>query len=60
MEYQLAVEAVGVLAIVTVRSFFTIHLVWHTSEQFLVILGFAEFLRRRQNYLARQYQPNAA
>jgi hypothetical protein len=25
-----------------------------------VILGFAEFLRRRQNYLARQYQPNAA
>ena len=52
MEYRLAVEAVAVLAILTVRSFFTIHLVWHASEQFLVVLGYAEFLRRRQEYLA--------
>jgi hypothetical protein len=54
MEYRLAVEAVAVLAIVTVRSFFIVHLAWHASEQFLVVLAYAEFLRRRQKYLARQ------
>lgn len=51
-EYRLAVEALAVLAIVTVRSFFTINLVWHVSAQFLVILGYAEFLRRQQPHFS--------
>ena len=46
-EKALAVEALGVLAVVSVRSLFTTHLIWHTSLQFLLVLGYAEFLRRR-------------
>ena len=48
LEYQLALEAAGLLAIVTVRSFFTSHLIWHPSLVFLLVLGYAEFLRRRK------------
>ncbi|MGD0009164.1 MAG: O-antigen ligase family protein [Terriglobia bacterium] len=46
-ERGIAVEALGVLAVVSVRSLFTAHLIWHPSLQFLVVLGYAEFLRRR-------------
>lgn len=46
-ERRMAVEAVGVLSVVSVRSFFTTHLIWHDSLQFLVVLGYAEFLRRQ-------------
>lgn len=46
-ERRLAVEAVGVLSVVSVRSLFTTHLIWHTSLQFLVVLGYTEFLRRQ-------------
>lgn len=46
-ERRLAVEAVGVLSIISVRSFVTAHLIWHSSLQFLAVLGYAEFLRRR-------------
>jgi O-antigen ligase len=46
-EKAMAVEALGVLAVVSVRSLFTTHLIWHPSLQFLVVLGYAEFLRRR-------------
>lgn len=42
---QLTLEALGVIALVTVRSVFTIHLVWHPALEFLLVLGFAEFLR---------------
>jgi O-antigen ligase len=52
-ERQLAVEAIGVLGILTVRSFFNAEFVWHAPQYFLVILGYAELLRRR----ARQAQP---
>jgi len=44
---RLAVEAIGVLSVVSVRSFITTHLISHPSLQFLVILGYAEFLRRQ-------------
>lgn len=46
-EKAIALEALGVLAVVSVRSLFTTHLIWHPSLQFLVVLGYAEFLRRR-------------
>jgi O-antigen ligase len=42
-----AVEALGVLGVISVRCLFTTHLIWHPSLQFLVVLGYAEFLRRR-------------
>ncbi len=59
LERQLALEGLGVLAVLTVRSFFTSHLIWHPSLQFLVVLGYAEFLRRRQKIAAngRWQQP---
>jgi O-antigen ligase len=47
LEKAVAVEALGVLAAISVRSLFTTHLIWHPSLQFLVVLGYAEFLRRR-------------
>jgi hypothetical protein len=47
LEHQLAVEAVGILAVVTTRSFFTTHLIWHPASSFLMIVGYAEFLRRQ-------------
>ena len=50
LERNLAIEALGVLGVVTVRSFFNAHLVWHSSLQFLVLLGYAEFLRRQQEH----------
>jgi len=45
-ERALAVEAVGVLTVITVRSFFTVQFVWHPSLDFLAVLGYAELLRR--------------
>jgi O-antigen ligase len=48
LERQLAVEAVGLLAIITARSFFTTLLIWHPALPFLATLGYVELLRRRQ------------
>jgi len=42
----LAVEAIGVLSVLTVRSVFTAHLIWHPALPFLLVLGYAEYLRR--------------
>jgi len=42
------VEAVGILGIVTARSFFTDLLVWHAPLAFLLVLGYAELLRRQR------------
>jgi O-antigen ligase len=50
----LAPEAIGVLSVITVRSFFTAHLIWHPSLAFLMLVGYADFLRRN-----RQRQPYA-
>lgn len=47
LEHQLAVEALGILAVATARSFFTMQLIWHPALPFLVIVGYAEFLRRQ-------------
>lgn len=48
LERQLAVEASGILVVVTARSFFTCNLIWHPPVVFLVVLGYAELLRRRR------------
>ncbi len=48
LKRQLAVEAVGVLTIVTARSFFTDLLIWHPAMAFLATMGYAEFLRRQR------------
>ena len=46
-ERGMALEAVAVLAVVSVRSLFTTQLIAHPSLSFLLILGYAEFLRRQ-------------
>ncbi len=47
-ERQLAGEALAILGIVTLRSFFNVEMSWHAPFLFLVVLGYAEFLRRRK------------
>jgi O-antigen ligase len=46
-ERQLAFEAACILAVGTVRSFFDTEFIWHAPLLFLVILGYAELLRRQ-------------
>jgi O-antigen ligase len=45
---RLAIEATGVLAVMTIESFFSNELVWHPAQVFLVIVGLAEILRRQR------------
>ena len=46
---QLAFEGVAILALLTFRSVFMTMLTWHPPLHFLAILGYGEFLRRRQH-----------
>jgi O-antigen ligase len=50
LERGLAVEAIGVLGIITTRSFLSVKLVWHPALDFLLVLGYAELLRRRSKF----------
>jgi len=53
-ERELALEALAVLGVITVRSVFTTHLIWHASAlPFLLVLGYAEFLRRKRQWRCR-------
>jgi O-antigen ligase len=45
--HALLVEAVAVLALQSVRSYFSVDLTWHPPMQFLLVLGLAEFIRRQ-------------
>jgi O-antigen ligase len=47
LERQLAVESVAVLAIVTTRSVVMNLIIFHPPIQYFVLLGYAEYLRRR-------------
>jgi O-antigen ligase len=47
MERQLAVESLAVLAIVTTRSMVMNLIIFHPPVHYFVILGYAEYLRRR-------------
>lgn len=44
----LIVEALAVLSVVSVRSVFMTSLIWHPSLTFLMVVGYAEYLRRKQ------------
>jgi len=48
LERQLAYESIGVLGVVTLHSFFNVEIVWQAPLAFLTVLGYAEFLRRKQ------------
>ena len=48
LERILSIESMGVLAVLTVRSFLNDTLIWHPPLPFLAIVGFAEFVRRRR------------
>jgi O-antigen ligase len=48
LERQLAYESIGVLGVVTLHSFFNVEIVWQAPLAFLAVLGYAEFLRRKQ------------
>ena len=53
LESQLCLEAIGVLGVLTARSWFTVKFVWHPALLFLAVVGCAEFLRRQG--LARRH-----
>jgi len=57
LPYQLAVEAIGVLAIITTRSFFSVGMIWHPAQAFLLVAGYAEFLRRMSRYKSMPIAP---
>lgn len=44
---QLTLEMIGVMAIITIHSFVNVEMTWHHPTLFLMILGWAEFMRRR-------------
>ena len=43
----LAIESIGVLALLSVRSIFTTVIIWHPPIKFLLLMGYSEFLSRR-------------
>jgi O-antigen ligase len=47
MERQLAYECVGVLGVITVHSFFNVEMTWQAPIPYLLVVGYAEFLRRK-------------
>lgn len=46
LDSQVAVEALSVLAVLTARSIFSVAMIWHPAVDFLIVLGYAELLRR--------------
>ncbi len=46
----LAMETLGVLGVITVRSVFTVKFVWHPALLFLAVVGYAEVLRRSERF----------
>ncbi len=45
-ERQLAMEAACIMIIATIRSIFDIELIWHSPLMFMLLLGYAEMIRR--------------
>ena len=50
MTHCLAVEAIGLLVLISVRSMFTSVIIWHPPIIFLLVVAYSEYLRR---YLKR-------
>jgi O-antigen ligase len=44
---QLTLEMIGVMTLITIHSFVNVEMTWHHPTLFLIILGWAEFMRRR-------------
>lgn len=62
-ERRMALEAAAVLAVVSVRSLFSSNLIAHPSLSFLLLVGYAQFLRRRGTDLdqpADGFQPRTS
>src|SRR6266498_1158060 len=53
---RLQVEAIGVLAVHSARSMFSVELIWHPPLTFLLVVGYAELLRRA--YREQVYEAN--
>jgi O-antigen ligase len=47
----LAVEAIGILALISVRSMFTTNIFWHPPLVFFLVLGYGEFLYRNYRWV---------
>jgi len=47
MERQFAYECIGVLGVITIHSFFNVEMTWQAPIPYLLVVGFAEFLRRK-------------
>lgn len=57
---QLRLEAVGVMTLLSVRSVFANPFIWHPALNWLLVLGYAEFLQRRHtNRIHPQSPPTA-
>lgn len=54
---QMVLEAIAVLAVITIHSIFNDELTWHAPLLFMVTLGCAELLRRRQKATIRIRSP---
>ncbi len=53
-ERQFTYECIGVLGVITIHSFFNVEMTWQAPLPYLLVVGFAEFLRRKyQNVPAR-------
>lgn len=48
LEHQMAIEAIGVLGVISIRSIFSPDLFWHPPIVFFAIVGYAEFSRLRR------------
>jgi hypothetical protein len=51
-ERQLLTEVLGVLGVITLRSFFNVELSWHAPFLYFAVVGYAEFLRRKRKQQA--------
>jgi O-antigen ligase len=47
LERRLTLESLGVIAVLTVHSFFNTDLIWHAPLFFLLVVGYAEFVRHK-------------
>jgi len=45
---QLTLEMIGVMAVITIHSFVNVEMTWHHPTLFLMVLGWAEFMRRKR------------
>ena len=47
LDRQLTIEMIGVMTVITIHSFVNVEMTWHHPTLFLIILGWAEFMRRK-------------